>query len=93
VADASETAQTADRGILTNETIPAPRHDMAVFLDFDGTLVDIAAAPDAIFVPPDLPEDVRKIRDLLGGALAIVSGRPLSALDRYLGSTGLIFVG
>jgi len=66
---------------------------MAVFLDFDGTLVDIAAAPDAIFVPPDLPEDLRKIRDLLGGALAIVSGRPLSALDRYLGSAGLIFVG
>jgi len=33
------------------------------------------------------------VRDLLGGALAIVSGRPLAALDRYLGAAGLIFVG
>jgi trehalose 6-phosphate phosphatase len=66
---------------------------MALFLDFDGTLVDIAIAPDAVHVPPDLPDDLRRARDFLGGALAIVSGRPLSALDRYLGPAGLLFVG
>lgn len=93
MADASETAQTADRGILTGEAVPSPRHDMALFLDFDGTLVDIAQAPDAVLVPPDLPVDLRRVRDLLGGALAIVSGRPLSALDKYLGAAGLVFVG
>lgn len=66
---------------------------MALFLDFDGTLVDIAQAPDAVLVPPDLPVDLRRVRDLLGGALAIVSGRPLAALDKYLGAAGLTFVG
>lgn len=66
---------------------------MAVFLDFDGTLVDIAQAPDAVLVPPDLPVDLRRVRDFLSGALAIVSGRPLSALDRYLGPAGLTYVG
>lgn len=66
---------------------------MALFLDFDGTLVDIAQAPDAVLVPPDLPVDLRRVRDILGGALAIVSGRPLAALDKYLGAAGLLFVG
>ncbi|MBL8905141.1 MAG: trehalose-phosphatase [Rhizobiales bacterium] len=93
MADATETAQDAAGESLTDQAIPHPRHDMAVFLDFDGTLVDIAPAPDAIVVPPDLPRDLRRVCDLLGGAVAIVSGRPLSALDRYLGSAGLVFVG
>jgi trehalose 6-phosphate phosphatase len=94
VADASNSAvSTAKEGITTSEAVPAPRRDMALFLDFDGTLVDIAQAPDAVLVPPDLPIDLRRVRDLLGGALAIVSGRPLAALDKYLGPAGLIFVG
>lgn len=93
MADASTTVQTAETTGAASEAIPAPRRDTALFLDFDGTLVDIAMAPDAVFVPPDLPIDLRRVRDVLGGALAIVSGRPLSALDRYLGEAGLIFVG
>ncbi|MFO0992436.1 MAG: trehalose-phosphatase [Hyphomicrobiales bacterium] len=93
MADASKTARIADTGSAATEAVPAPRRDMALFLDFDGTLVDIAQAPDAVLVPPDLPIDLRRVRDLLGGALAIVSGRPLAALDKYLGAAGLVFVG
>ncbi len=93
MAEASKTAEKADTKHVTIEPIPAPKRDMALFLDFDGTLVDIAQAPDAVLVPPDLPVDLRRVRDMLGGALAIVSGRPLAALDRYLGAAGLIFVG
>jgi trehalose 6-phosphate phosphatase len=56
--------------------------ERALFLDFDGTLVDIAERPDAVALHPDLPEILSRLRDRLGGALAIISGRPVSFLDR-----------
>jgi trehalose 6-phosphate phosphatase len=56
----------------------------ALFLDFDGTLVDIAARPDAVRVAEHLPAMLARLRDRLGGALAIVSGRPIAVLDSYL---------
>jgi trehalose 6-phosphate phosphatase len=63
---------------------PRPRPGWALFLDFDGTLVDIAQQPEAIWVPPDLPDLLMRTSAALGGALAIVSGRPLSDIDRRL---------
>jgi trehalose 6-phosphate phosphatase len=57
----------------------------ALFLDFDGTLVDIVERPDAVVVDPELPATLARLQDRLGGALAIVSGRPVSFLDpRFL---------
>ncbi len=56
----------------------------ALFLDFDGTLVEIAERPDAVRVPPDLPPLLARLAAALGGALAIVSGRPLGDLDHFL---------
>lgn len=56
----------------------------ALFLDFDGTLVDIAERPDAVAVDPELPGALARLRDFLGGALALVSGRPIETLDRFL---------
>ncbi len=56
----------------------------ALFLDFDGTLVDIASQPQAVVVPPDLPETLARWRDLLAGAVAVVSGRPIEQIDGYL---------
>lgn len=61
-----------------------PFGDAALFLDFDGTLVEIAPRPDAIHVPPDLPGLLLRLSEGLGGALAVVSGRPLRDLDHYL---------
>lgn len=55
----------------------------ALFLDFDGTLVDIVERPDAVAVEPELPDILARLRDRLGGALAIVSGRQVSFLDRH----------
>lgn len=53
----------------------------AVFLDIDGCLLDLAPTPDEIYVPPDLPGSIEKLRLRLGGALALVTGRGLSYAD------------
>ena len=56
----------------------------ALFLDFDGTLVGIAATPDAVAVPPALGAILSACADELDGAVAVVSGRPIEALDALL---------
>ena len=56
----------------------------ALFLDFDGTLVDLAATPDAVVVPPGLRETLAACTDAFDGAVAIVSGRPIAVLDAML---------
>jgi trehalose 6-phosphate phosphatase len=55
----------------------------ALFLDFDGTLADIAPTPDAVRVEPGLPHTLDALRARLGGALAIVSGRRIESLDAF----------
>lgn len=64
--------------------LPAPRSDWALFLDFDGTLVEIAEHPDAVRVPDHLPGLLQRLVQRLNGAVAIVSGRDLAGLDRLL---------
>lgn len=56
----------------------------ALFLDFDGTLVELAPQPDAIVVPEGLVPLLAALREHLGGALAVVSGRPILAIDELL---------
>ena len=56
----------------------------ALFLDLDGTLLDIAATPELVVVPPDLPELLSQLHRLLEGALAIVTGRPVAVIDQLL---------
>jgi trehalose 6-phosphate phosphatase len=56
----------------------------ALFLDFDGTLVEIAATPEQVVVPPGLPDLLGQLYRQRGGALAIVSGRPLEQTDEFL---------
>jgi len=54
----------------------------SLFLDVDGTLLDIAAAPELVVVPTGLSATLSRLSNLLGGALALVSGRPIAQLDR-----------
>lgn len=56
----------------------------ALFLDFDGTLADIAPTPEAVSVEAGLPHTLHMLRAKLGGALAIISGRRIDSLDRFL---------
>jgi trehalose 6-phosphate phosphatase len=68
--------------------LPILNTSNALFLDIDGTLIDLAATPQAVNVPPDLPKLLREVQTKLGGALAILSGRKLTDIDALLG-TGL----
>lgn len=52
--------------------------------DFDGTLVNLAATPDSIVVPPDLLEDLDKLIRSHPRGVAIVSGRSVENLMQYL---------
>ncbi|MGJ7580180.1 trehalose-phosphatase [Variovorax sp. RHLX14] len=66
------------------QTPPRLTSDAALFLDFDGTLVALAETPEAIEVPPALVALLTDLHEMLGGALAIVSGRQIDSIDRFL---------
>ena len=66
---------------------------IALLLDFDGTLVDIAPTPDAVHVPKALCDALARLLKATGGALALVSGRPIADLDRRFSPLKLPIVG
>jgi len=65
--------------------VPPLPPDAALLLDLDGTLIDIAATPDAVVVPPDLLPVLRRLRPRVADALAVVTGRPIAEVDALLG--------
>lgn len=56
----------------------------AFLLDLDGTLVDIAPTPGEVVVAPGLAEALARLRDRVGGALAVVTGRPVAEIEALL---------
>lgn len=58
--------------------------DYALFLDLDGTLIDIAGTPDGVSIPEDLVKLLDQVQLRLGGAFAILTGRPIGHVDRLL---------
>ena len=61
-----------------------PPDQSALMLDLDGTLLDIAPTPDAVRIAPGLPGALLALRAALGGALAVVTGRPITQVDGLL---------
>jgi trehalose 6-phosphate phosphatase len=56
----------------------------ALFLDFDGTFVDFAPAPEAVQLRPGSLDLLRALQNRLDGALAVISGRRLADIDGFL---------
>jgi trehalose 6-phosphate phosphatase len=78
----SETASGAARplpGDVDPKSLTAD--GLAILLDIDGTLIELAPTPQEVRVPASLKHTLSRLRDRLGGALALVSGRPLSDID------------
>lgn len=67
--------------------------DCALFLDLDGTLIDIAPTPDTVRVPDGLVPLLQRLQTGLGGALAIITGRPVSDIDRLLAPSTFFVAG
>src|ERR1700694_620718 len=61
--------------------LPADLNKVAVLLDVDGTILDLAPTPREVFVSHALRDTLARLRDRTGGAVAFVSGRPISELD------------
>lgn len=55
---------------------------IALFLDVDGTLLEIEREPGAVHVPARLCEILADLEEALDEALALVSGRSLQQLDQ-----------
>jgi trehalose 6-phosphate phosphatase len=65
-----------------NSSIPTPSRAWCLFLDVDGTLLELADTPDAVTVDDALKELLARVAEALGGAVALVSGRSIGVLDR-----------
>lgn len=83
---------------------PAPPADLlagaSLFLDFDGTLVEIAERPDAVRVDARLGAVIARLHARLDGRIAVITGRGAAEVGALLaadvvivGSHGMEFAG
>lgn len=77
-----EQTRSTDRAAVSPPALDPSRD--ALFVDFDGTLVEIAPRPDAVEVPEELGPLLARLHAAAGGAVAVVSGRMLADLETFL---------
>ena len=83
---------TLDMEIATT-LLTSDLRECAILLDIDGTILDIAPAPQEVWVPPTLRHTLRRLQELTGGALALVSGRKLDDIDLIFAPLQLAAIG
>lgn len=66
----------------TPQSLPDDPAQLALFLDVDGTLLPLAATPTGVQADAQTCTLLEQLCTMLGGAVALVSGRPLHDLDR-----------
>jgi len=80
-----------------SDILPPPPVDLlrdaSLFLDFDGTLVEIAATPDAVHVSATLRQLLRDLVTRMDGRVAIVSGRAVAEIAALLDPVALTVAG
>jgi trehalose 6-phosphate phosphatase len=67
---------------MNEASVPEWRDDWALFLDVDGTLLELAATPTAVRVPEMTTRVLAGLATRFAGAVALVSGRQIADLDR-----------
>lgn len=63
------------------DEVPFEAHAHVLFLDFDGTLAPIQDDPDTVSLPDDGAETLLALKEILGGALVLISGRDIRDLS------------
>ena len=72
---------------------PALDTRCALFLDIDGTLLDLASTPDSVRVDADIRALLPALADRLGGAVALITGRAIADADRLFKGLALPVAG
>jgi trehalose 6-phosphate phosphatase len=78
---------------LTRRKPPPPREEWAYFFDLDGTLIDFADTPSAVRVGADILLLLERLYRVTGGAVALISGRPIDEIDALFPHTRLPVAG
>lgn len=83
--------------VIPQKTVPLPALPplgrLALLLDIDGTLLDLAPTPSEVVVPPCLTDLLRRLAGKLGGALALISGRRIEEVDALFPGLGIAVAG
>ncbi len=66
---------------------------IALLLDVDGTLIDFGPSPHQVLVSDELRDTLAQLSRATGGALALVSGRPIVDLDKLFAPLCLPAIG
>ena len=69
-------------GATTDNVAVLSDGPFALFLDVDGTLLDLAERPENVVTPASLVATLARTERKLAGALALISGRAIDDLDR-----------
>src|SRR5437773_2559575 len=82
MADFNLIAEKPDAHPAPSQRALPPLARCALLLDIDGTLLDLAPTPDQVVVPKGLRSSLQALFEQTGGAVAFVSGRSISDIDR-----------
>ncbi len=67
--------------------------EWALFIDIDGTLLDMASTPDSVRVPPGLVETLAHLKQRFDGAIGLITGRRVADADRFFAPLKLVALG
>jgi trehalose 6-phosphate phosphatase len=81
--------QLVPRETAAVRAVPLPDRPWCLFLDVDGTLLELADSPGGVAVDTALLPLLDRLRAAAAGALALVSGRTIANLDQLLGGPHL----
>jgi trehalose 6-phosphate phosphatase len=85
--------QLAEPDAAAVHAVPQPAGHWCLFLDVDGTLLELADHPHAVAVQPYLMPLIGRLRAAAQGAVALVSGRTIADLDGLFGTSDLPVAG
>ena len=80
-------------GMTRLDGLMANTDDWALFIDIDGTLLDMAPTPDAVRVPAGLVHTLMRLAETFNGAVALITGRRVADADRFFAPLKLAISG